>query len=321
MTSPVTSGDRPLVATLLDRFETGGRHALVGEERSAAAELLTRLMTDRTEYDRFVSDLESEIARRPQDVQARLRNYGAPDIPEMRIISEGFAGLPDEVLADLVTSPAALEAVRFSLYDDPNAGPPGAWFFAPDTFRHRRLSQPIPSAVPSPAAPPAKPRRLNPWALAVAASVLLALGLGLGWLVRGPDDALHAKVGPMQKGPPRGSDPPPLAIPVENTGDRPLFVCLVGLSPDVRPRFFYAPESEYLRLPPGSGAVEHFSTGLAGSTAYLLVLSETPAGDVVEKLVPSTARAADALAARDRLAAQLRDHGYRAARVDVVTPP
>lgn len=320
MSDTNAGAEHRLVTAILDRFETVGRPTLLASEREEAVRLLTRVMTEPDEFDRYVPNLRAEIARRSQTVQTGLLTYGSPAIPDDQIVPTGFVALSDEVLADLVTSPFALEAIKQTLYDDPDSPHPGPWFYAAELTPESPLSvgSDPPAATATPSSP--NPRRLNPWALAFAASVLLAVGLGLGWLVRGPDTALHARVGSMREDGPRGSSSP-LIIPVDNTGNRPLFVCLVGLAPDARPRFFYAPESEYLRLPPGSGAVEHFSTRLAGSTAYLLVLTETPAGDVVEKLVPSTSRAADAGALRDRLDAQLRDHGYRAARVEVVTPP
>lgn len=129
-----------LAAEMLDLFERSPEAKLLrvpAGRRDEVVTLLTRVMTRPEFFGQYVGGLRAEIGRRPKAFVQRLLTYGSPDIPDDQITATGFVGLPDEVLADLATSPAALDAMKVGLYDDPSDGHPGPWFFAPETFRWR----------------------------------------------------------------------------------------------------------------------------------------------------------------------------------------
>lgn len=129
-----------LAAEMLDLFERSPQakrlQVPVGRRDDVVA-LLTRAMTRQEFFDQYVGGLRAEIGRRSKAYSLRLLTYGSPEIPDAQIVATGFTDLPDEVLADLATSPHALEAVKETLFEDENSGAPGPWFFAPETFRWR----------------------------------------------------------------------------------------------------------------------------------------------------------------------------------------
>lgn len=155
-------------------------------------------------------------------------------------------------------------------------------------------------------------------AVAMAASILI--GVGLGWMLRAPDEELHASIQPTQWRTVRGDRVP--VIEVRNDGSRPLFVTVVGLAPDSPPRVFHRDANQYIAVSPGSTrTVENFDEQLKGARAYLVVVTETPSGDVVREFLPQDAGPETANRLREELTKTLQGLGYRSFRVEVLTPP
>ncbi|MFO0849970.1 MAG: hypothetical protein U0871_15650 [Gemmataceae bacterium] len=97
--------------------------------------MLTRTMTDPQFGSAYVAALRAERKLRGREVTLRLLRLPCADVSETRVLAEGFAHLSDDVLADLALSAEMLEGLLNVLYD-PTTAPPGAWFFAPETFRY-----------------------------------------------------------------------------------------------------------------------------------------------------------------------------------------
>lgn len=159
---------------------------------------------------------------------------------------------------------------------------------------------------------------------AVAALVAsLLVGVGLGWFLRGPDERSYASVGRLRPDPARGVGPdtPPMFV-VENSGRQRLFVTVVGLSPTAQPRIFPRADKPYLVVEPrGWLEVKNFDAELPGATAYLAIVTDTPAIDLLPRYLPAAADPASAAELAARLADTLRGLGFRSPRVDVLTPP
>lgn len=117
-----------LVAALFDAFEQAGVLAVPAGRRVAVVELLTRVMTDPHLFAAYTEWLEVERDRR--GLTSRMHALDCPDIPEDRIVAEGFVNLSDDVLADLALSPEALYALEDGFYGVESEVEPGEWFFA-----------------------------------------------------------------------------------------------------------------------------------------------------------------------------------------------
>lgn len=260
-------------------------------------------------------------------------------VPEL--CAQGLGVLSDERLAAIAISPDAVRSLHSTVagamlgfeageywtdaLDLPDEAIPPDYLPPEAEGRVRAMLAELDSGPEGDAAatPAATPRRLHPWVLTLAASVVLVIGLGVGWLLRSPNDTLQAKVDPMKKGAPRaaGGDRPP-EFEVQNTGSRRLFVTLVGLSPDGQRRVFEKDKGNFIAVEPGAKqTIENFDADLRGATAYLVVLTETPAGPIVRGLLPENPLATQADELRNQLAEKLRGLGFRTPRVDVLTPP
>jgi hypothetical protein len=283
------------------------------------------------EYLAALADSDSQRTTPPPTLDDETLN---------KLFANGLGVLSDEQLAAVASSPDAVRSLHTTVaramlgfkagdywtdaLDLPDESIPPDYLPPEAEGRVRAMLAALDGEPEGVAATsPATPRRLHPWVLALAASVLLALGLGVGWLLRSPNDTLQAKVDPMKKGAPRGGpeDRPPV-FEVHNTGTRRLFVTLVGLSPDGQRRVFEKDQGKFIAVEPGTTTtVENFDAALRGATAYLVVVTETPAGALVTELLPANPPPADAGELRARLVEDLRGLGFRSPRVDVLTPP
>lgn len=104
---------RELMVAMLDAFQASdNEHPQVpaGREEDVRA-LLTRALTDVAFGLAYSVQLECEIKRWGRAFKVRMLARNCPDIPEAAIIANGFVGLSAEILADLATSPEAIEAL------------------------------------------------------------------------------------------------------------------------------------------------------------------------------------------------------------------
>ncbi|MFO0849972.1 MAG: hypothetical protein U0871_15660 [Gemmataceae bacterium] len=273
-------------------------------------------MTDPEFCAVYTAALRAERDRRGRAVKRRLLGMAGADVSEARIVAEGFVGLPDAVLADLALSPEAIEGLRTVLYDPDAPSPPGAWFFAPDTFP--------PAIEPAPtAARPAKPARLGRWigaAVALAASFVLGLVVG-PQLVGRPSSPAFALAKLEARGDiTRGPDD--VQLLVTNDGDARAFVTVVGLGPGIKGGAVYARSGgTFLEAPPHQTAsLKGLPREFERATVVVVVLTGVPAADVVLATIPSDATPGQAAALADQLRAALNGYGVKSeTRVTTLT--
>jgi hypothetical protein len=94
--------------------------------REGVIALLAGLMADPERLDAYAEALAAELERRGLRA-ALLRSGGAGlDLPGDRIAADGFAGLPDGLLADIALSPEAIAVLGDHLHEP--ATRRGGWF-------------------------------------------------------------------------------------------------------------------------------------------------------------------------------------------------
>jgi hypothetical protein len=309
---------RPLLDALFVAFEgsAAGRPAVPPGRRGEVVALLTRLMTDADLYDSYVATLRAERARRGAEM--KLLTLESPDIPDERIIAEGFSGLGDEVLADLALSPAALEALTVALYHDPQSPAPGPWFFATETLGATARSLIASTTrLPAPTTSPPRYRGVRRgWlaaGLAVAASFLLGIFLGplVTDRVKRPEFAL-AQV-EARGDAARGIED--VQLLVTNDGSARAFVTVVGLSPgNRRPVVFYRSGDTFVTVPPrDTVAVKSLPRDeFAEVTTVIVFLTAVPAGEVVRVSLPAAAAPEKAAELAEQLRSSLAANNVRA---------
>ncbi len=182
-----------------------------------------------------------------------------------------------------------------------------------------------PRAEPA-AAPVAPPRRARSSLLrdlayaggfAVAATLLVAIGFFAAGRGGGREVALAGRVqvrDDVVRGPGTVD-----SVVVENTTDAQAFVTVVGLFPQPRrPAFHYLSEGGDIAIgPKASLTLANLPADFTGSTVALVVLTHTPAGDVVRRLLSDPRTAADAETTRAVLLRELPRMGYRGTGVEV----
>jgi hypothetical protein len=282
----------PLIAALLSAFAASPgprpRATLPAGRREEVVGLLTRLVADPPLFDAYVGRVRT--LRRNLGAEAELRLLGGAesDVPWEQVAARGFAGLPDDVLADLATSPEALEA--FDEEHVQTGDDLGPWFFdaverhsAPLDPIEAQPKQPLSPSVPSvtPAAPRPRGGRFLRWAVpaGLAAGLLLG-GLG-GWLVRGPGEKKGEPVAMsgsaafeplVTRGPNQGA----LQVRVSSSADG--FVVVIELSPDLNQ--FFRPEPGK-HIPASRGGQSEGIPLRASTTRIVYAVTETPAGETI----------------------------------------
>lgn len=300
----------PTMMALFDAFEQSptGRPVLPAGTASDVIRLLTRAMTDADFCAAYAAALRAERDRRGHAMWQRLIELPAVDVSEARVVAEGFAGLRDDVLADLALSAETIEGLLEVLYDPNSTTPPGPWFFAPDTF-------PAADAPPLPSPRPTKPARVGRWlglAAALAASFVIGLLVGppLGSRPSPPEFALanlEAR-GDITRG---AED---VQLLVTNDGDARAFVTVVGLGPGIKGGAVYARSGgTFLEAPPRQTAsLKGLPPDFERATVVVVVLTSVPAADVILATLPSAASPDQAAALADRLRTALDGYGVRA---------
>jgi hypothetical protein len=115
-----------------------GKPVLPEGRREEVVALLTRLMANPDLLDAYAAELRAQRERLGPAAEQRLLGMAGPDIPGEEILHHGFAGLSDEVLADLAICPEALEALDQVHFRGEQA--PGSWFF--DALRRENAARP-----------------------------------------------------------------------------------------------------------------------------------------------------------------------------------
>jgi hypothetical protein len=114
-------------------------------------------------------------------------------------------------------------------------------------------------------------------------------------------------------------------LEVQNSDDRRAYVTIVGLSAGKRPTFqTKAPvgdRDQWIALDPGETRALIPSAVVDNAETFLIVLTPTPAGEVVREIVLRPPPAASAEAARDAVTAELKALGYTRLNVFLVRPP
>jgi hypothetical protein len=159
-------------------------------------------------------------------------------------------------------------------------------------------------------------RPLYAAAAALAACLLVAVGVGLGR--GGGREVAFAAVVTARAEPARG--PGTVAeVAVENRSDRKAYLTIVGLAAARRPAVHYREEQQFIDVAAqGTRTVRSLPEGFDGCPAALVVLTATPAGEVVRGLAAEPVAPAQAEEARGRLQAALEAAGYRGVAVEVV---
>ena len=116
-----------LLDELFAAFRATGKPVLPEGRREEVVRLLTRVVTEPDVYDAYTAALRAGRERLGPEGKRELLTASGPEVPWERIRAEGFAGLSDDVLADLATSPEALQVLDESQFG--GEGEIGKWFF------------------------------------------------------------------------------------------------------------------------------------------------------------------------------------------------
>ena len=306
------SRNHPLIEELIAAFVRAGKAVLPAGRRSDVIELLTQVVVEPDVYDAYIAELRAERERLGPEGKRRLLNASGPEVPWEQIRARGFDWLPDDVLADLATSPEALRVLDESQFD--GQADIGKWFFdAILSGRSKRSSVPgaattsdlSPSETASASTRPARRVQLIKFVLpvALAASLLLAFYLGTFWSRNDNRTEIRLASVSVRGDATRGIED--VALDVTNATDRRVFLSVVGLVPGRKtPAYYYRNEGRYIELPPGGRTeIKNLPPEFEGSSALILVSTEFPAGGVVRDVTPPTHAAATA----EEVAEQIRN--------------
>ena len=293
--SPLLRGLMTTVAGAADRRAL----ALTPAQRAEVRDLLTRLIADPELFNAYVLHVGALRTQAGPEVERQLL-AGGSDVPWDQIAAHGFAGLSDDVLADLATSPEALEAFRdCHMADD---GDMGRWYYdavrkdcpvgeaaiPPVDFPDRAATSPV-TASPSERRP--RGGRFLRWAVPAGLAAGLLLGGLAGWALRGPGEGKGEPVAmsgsaafePHSK---RGPNEGQLQLRVSSSADG--FVVVIELSADRNQFFVPSPGRD---IPVGRGERSEGVPLRASTTRIVFAVTETPAGEAVRLgLDPNTSR-------------------------------
>lgn len=119
--------------------------------------------------------------------------------------------------------------------------------------------------------------------------------------------------------------PESFLIEVQNTDDRRAYVTIVGLVAGKRPAFqTKAPDGgrdQWIAVEPGATRPLIPSQNIERAETFLIVLTPTPAGEVVREFVLQQPPAATAEAVRDAATTELKRLGYPSLNTVLVRPP
>lgn len=152
-------------------------------------------------------------------------------------------------------------------------------------------------------------------ALAIAASLLVALGFVLSQAGRGREAAFAARV-TVGEGELRGKGRA-VKLSVENRTTRAAFVTVVGLR-GARSPVHYEQRDGFIQVGPNQSRVFELPETFDGLSDAVVTLTATPAGDPIVKGIESAALPADPQAARERIRADLSRFGFVGAAVELV---
>ncbi|MFO0796065.1 MAG: hypothetical protein U0804_01245 [Gemmataceae bacterium] len=300
-------------------------HAL----RSEAEAVLCAVMTDARELRQYLNAV-AEVTKQKGWNEDPFGPDGEERVLDDEVLEHGPEKLSDQDLAATLCSPSLLLLLKKVLVDEDEAGNLGM-------FWHRAIIAAGEAAFPGSGSQvyernrteiesilsrnettvPSHQVKANPLrsvsraaAVAVAASLLIALGLAIGRSTAEREVALAARVAGTHD-PARGPDTV-AGVSVENTSSRTGYVTVVGLSPSRRPAVHYLEQDRFISVGPGqSRTVRSLPTQFDGCPVALVVLTPTPAGEVVRKLSEEPVPPDQAEAFRERLKAGLEELGYR----------
>jgi hypothetical protein len=339
-----------LLDAMFSLYASTGRAGIPAGRREEVVRLLTRAVAHPALLDCYIAELRARRVRTGPETELKLLNAPRTDIPWERIREHGFADLPDDVLADLATSPEALAALEETQFR--GQGQIGRWFFeaifrenagaANGTDRDEKANRYIRQAeesletaaesadgaratgADSGAAPSARVLPLKRWKsvrwAAVAASLLLAFFLGTRWPAPERTREVRLASVTVRGEVVRGIED--VAIDVANGSDRRMFLTFVGLVPGRKtPAYHYRQESRYVEVTPhGTLAVANLPPEFEGTTVLLVFSTPVPAGGVIREVIPAAASPDSAEQDAERIKKALADLGIDA-DVKVVSIP
>jgi hypothetical protein len=321
---------RPLFEALFAAAAAARKAVMPPGRRADVVDLLTLLVADPDLFDGYVEELRERRQGLGWDVERQLLQ-ARTDVPWAQIRRSGFTDLPDDVLADLATSPEALEALMEVEFGGEEA--PGPWYF--DAIKRVSAWRPLPASymenarrkmeeasrrldaelAQEKATVPAtlQARSWAAFAMPLAMAACLLLGAFIGWWSRGgraPDElvAASAVVEPAKfRGAPN-EKPPEVRVTAPFDG----FIVVIALAPDRKHQ-----------VVPGLGDDDISAVGgrpsegvviPADSTRVLYAVTETPAAEPIRRFLGRNARsftADDEPDLRRALLDLLKQKGYR----------
>ncbi len=288
--------DDDLAGALAAEFVQSGRPTVPPGRRERIVALLTGLMADRRRLDDYTESLAIEYERREVD-PAAVDRLGL-DGRDERIAARGFSDLPDERLAALALSPAALEAL-YEYLEAPETLS-GDWLMDAMTAAHgdrpelRELDEHAKATIArllGESSPPVVPfaseratRRFDPavlrWGVRIgslAASLLLGVLIGTTAFRDGDGSEPFPVTASSSPSPTRGSGDQP-GVKVESGRDG--FVTVVALAPGNHMKVVPVLGADDVPVRKGGAAVVPVPEEAA---AVLALVTETPAGEPVRR--------------------------------------
>lgn len=287
MPAPDVEAFAPLVRGLLTALAGAADRPAVTlspAQRSEVSALLARLIADPDLFNAYVQRVRDLRADAGAEAEVRLLTAGG-DVPWEQIAATGFAGQPDHVLADLATSPEALEAfLECHMADDGEMGP---WYYDAILRDGPAAAAVVPVAFPAAAVtttiPPRPLRggRFLRWAVPAGLAAGLLLGGLAGWALRGPGEKTGEPVAmtgraTFEPHTTRGPNDGPSQVRVSSSADG--FVVVIELSADLN-QFFKPPPGK--EIPVGQGGQSEGIPLRASTSRIVYVVTETPAGETV----------------------------------------
>lgn len=227
-----------------------------------------------------------------------------------------------EVDAELARMRAAGERSDPSQFREDGPDPFGIEFaWAGGKLKQNEIQTP-----PTPVTPQPSPSSLRPryfayaGAAVVAALLLIAIGLLIGQRLRddGRGELAFAARVTAREDPARG--PGTVAeVSITNQAARKAYLTIVGLSAGRRPVVHYREEQQFISVPAnGSREVKNLPASFDGCAVAVVVLTATPAGEVVRGLTPDPVAPTDVERFRDSLKVMLNDNGYSGVGAEIV---